>query len=306
MQVSFERKEEKGLSCTIDITRCSSKEKLFKLTAWVLRFIKFCQQGKRGPSKNPEVLEILKSDTEWINEIQKAMQIEVNFEQTKKALNAIKINEILKCEGRLGNAKAPFETKKPILLPARSFCTEFIIMDCHKRILHGWVDSTLAEIREKFWIPEGRHVVKQELRRCSKCAKENAKPLGAPETGQLPNERFEPSRPFFSNGGKAYIVLSTCGTSRSINLELVKDMTALQFVGMLQRFIACRGTPNSIRNDNAKTFLATAIHLRKIIAKEPLESFLIRSRIKWEFITAKDPWQGGFYERLIGVTKNTL
>ena len=86
-------------------------------------------------------------------------------------------------------------------------------------------------------------------------------------------------------------------------------MTALQFVGMLQRFIACRGAPSLIKGDNATTFLATARQLKKITAKEPLESFLIKNRIKWGgggVITPKAPWQGGFYERLIGVTKNTL
>ena len=83
-------------------------------------------------------------------------------------------------------------------------------------------------------------------------------------------------------------------------------MTALQFVGMLQRFIASRGAPSLIKGDNAKTFLATARHLKKITAKEPLEPFLIKNRVKWGFITPKAPWQGGFYERLIGVTENTL
>ena len=318
MQVFSTSKEGKGLSGIVDLRRFSSKEKLLKVTACSFRFIKFCQQGKKDFSKNLEVSEILKAETEWIKEIRKTMQNEKNFDQTKRALNVIKINEILRCEGRLGNARVPFETKKPILLSARCLFTELVIMDSHKRIMHGWVNSTLAEIRERYWIPKGRQVVKQVLRKCNKCAKDKVKPLGAPETGQLPKERLEPSRPFPSigvdftgaiqmqNGGKAYVVLFTCGITRAIHLELVEDMTALQFVSMLQRFIASRGAPSLIKGDNAKTFLATARHLKKIIAKEPLESFLIKNRIKWGFITPKAPWQGEFYERLIGFTKNTL
>ena len=73
-------------------------------------------------------------------------------------------------------------------------------MDCHKRIMHGWINSTLAATREKYWIPQGRQVVTQVLKRCSKCARDKAKPLGAPETGQLPKERVEPSRSFSSIG----------------------------------------------------------------------------------------------------------
>ena len=98
-------------------------------------------------------------------------------------------------------------------------------MDCHKRIMHGWINSTLAATREKYWIPQGRQVVTQVLKRCSKCARDKAKPLGAPETGQLPKERVEPSRSFSSigvdffggiqtqNKGKAYIILFPCRTT---------------------------------------------------------------------------------------------
>ena len=61
-----------------------------------------------------------------------------------------------------------------------------------------------------------------------------------------------------------------------------------------------------ITSDNAKTYLSTSNHLKKVVDEVPLESFLTRNRIQWKFITAKSHWQGGFYERLVGVTKNTL
>ena len=66
MQVFSTSKEGKGLSGIIDLRRFSLKEKLLKVTAWAFRFIKFCQQGKKDFSKNLEVSEILKAETEWI------------------------------------------------------------------------------------------------------------------------------------------------------------------------------------------------------------------------------------------------
>ena len=105
---------------------------------------------------------------------------------------------------------------------------------------------------------------------------------------------------------KVYIALFTCGITRGMHLELVDDMSAPEFIGMLQRFISRRGASKQMISDNAKTFLSTSKHLKKICQKPELESYLTRSGISCKFITAKAPWQGGFYERLVGVTKTVL
>lgn len=34
--------------------------------------------------------------------------------------------------------------------------------------------------------------------------------------------------------------------------------------------------------------------------------FLLEKRIEWKFIPARAPWFGGFYERLIGLTKSAM
>ena len=99
----------------------------------------------------------------------------------------------------------------------------------------------------------------------------------------------------------------TCGITRGMRLALIEDMSAPEFIEMLQRFISRRGAPKQMISYNAKTFLSTPKHLKKICQKPELESYLTRNRrISWKFITAKAPWQGGFYERLVGVTKTVL
>ena len=156
------------------------------------------------------------------------------------------------------------------------------------------------------------------LKQCGICTRDRATPLGAPVTSQLPQERVTLSRAFDSVGvdlsgaihlseeKKAYIALFTCGITRGTHLELVEDMSAPEFIGMLQRFISRRGAPKQMISDNAKTFLFTSKHLKKICQKPELESYLTRNRISWKFITAKAPWQGGFYKRLVGATKSVL
>ena len=196
-----------------------------------------------------------------------------------------------------------------------AFFTNLVVQDCHQRVMHGGVNATLAEVRRQFWIPKGRQVVKKMLKQCGICTRDRATPLGAPATGQLPRERVTPSRAFdsvrvdfsgaihLSEEKKAYSALFTCGITRGMHLELVEDMSAPEFIGMLQRFISQCGGPKQMISDNAKTFLSTSEHLKKICQKPELESYLTRNRISWKFITAKAPWQGGFYERLVGVTK---
>ncbi|KAK3748163.1 hypothetical protein QZH41_017992, partial [Actinostola sp. cb2023] len=44
----------------------------------------------------------------------------------------------------------------------------------------------------------------------------------------------------------------------------------------------------------------------KILATSASQRFLANNGIAWKFITARAPWWGGFYERLVGMTKRCL
>ncbi|VDK33069.1 unnamed protein product, partial [Anisakis simplex] len=87
--------------------------------------------------------------------------------------------------------------------------------------------------------------------------------------------------------------LFTCLATRAIHLEPVCNLTAEQFLHVIRRFIARHGYPNSVVLDNATSFqlvktVMNDVHARPII---------------WRFITPFAPWQGGVYERLVGLTK---
>ena len=59
-----------------------------------------------------------------------------------------------------------------------------------------------------------------------------------------------------SNGTlhKAYICLFTCGTSRSVHLELTPNLEAETFIRAFKRFSSRRGVPARLISDNAKIF----------------------------------------------------
>ena len=109
---------------------------------------------------------------------------------------------------------------------------------------------------------------------------------------------------------KNWICLFTCLNVRAIHLELVENMLTESFLLCIRRFIACRGTPKMIISDNANQFkLGNKIiqKLWKNVTKNiDVKSYIADSGIIWKYTVEYAPWKGGFYERLIGITKRSL
>ncbi|EYC22493.1 hypothetical protein Y032_0017g3385 [Ancylostoma ceylanicum] len=87
-------------------------------------------------------------------------------------------------------------------------------------------------------------------------------------------------------------------------------MSTEDFLNALRRFIARRGTPESITCDNAPTFLLAANILadgsRSQALDNTIHNVMVNHEIQWKHITAYAPWQGGFYERLSKSIKHSL
>ena len=43
-----------------------------------------------------------------------------------------------------------------------------------------------------------------------------------------------------------------------------------------------------------------------VVQSNDVQSYVTNKGISWIFITEYSPWRGGFYERLIGITKRSL
>ena len=109
---------------------------------------------------------------------------------------------------------------------------------------------------------------------------------------------------------KVWVCLFACFTVQATHLELVEDMSAEEFLLCLRRFISRREAPRLILSDNAQQFKATRTVLekawRKVMTDEKLNEFVSNQGIQWRFIVELTPWMGGFYERLVGLTKRAL
>ena len=60
----------------------------------------------------------------------------------------------------------------------------------HKEQLHAGINSTVTALRQWYWIPLARQVVRQLLRQCVPCRKVMGKPYMAPESPPLPQARI--------------------------------------------------------------------------------------------------------------------
>jgi hypothetical protein len=217
--------------------------------------------------------------------------------------------------------------KAPKLIPKKSHYTDLIIKRDHRRILHAGVAQTLSEIRNEHWIIQGRSAVQRVIRQCLICLFWEGGPFKTPSFAPLPNYVISNSnmKPFTFVGVdylgpllikqddiliKNWICLFTCTNIRAIHLELVVNMTTDSFLMCLRRFMARRGKPAMMISDNANQFKLGSSVVDKIwnsiTHHSDVQSYIANKGIKWKFVLEYAPWKGGFYERLVGITKRSL
>ncbi|XP_049813599.1 uncharacterized protein LOC126260317 [Schistocerca nitens] len=76
-------------------------------------------------------------------------------------------------------------------------------------------------------------------------------------------------------------------------------MSTDRFLQALQKFVRRRGVPRTIYTDNATTFHATHLELKK------LWQALMASKTH-KYLAPHAPWWGGFWERMVGSVKRCL
>ena len=213
------------------------------------------------------------------------------------------------------------DTKFPYLLPMNHHLTKLLVHSIHKQHLHAGVNSTVTALRQRYWVPSARQLVRRLLHKCVPCLKTTGKPYSSPESPPLPHARTQEGRPFevtsvdftgalyvrdHGNETKAYICLFTCGLSRAIHLEVVRDLSVDTFMQAFRRFAARKSLPRLLLSDNASTYVSAAKELEQLFSSDKLEESLSTRGVQWKFIPVRAPWYGGFWEHLIGMTKSVL
>ena len=181
----------------------------------------------------------------------------------------------------------------------------------------------MAVIREKYWIPTLRRLVKSVRSAC--WYKHGISILVSAWYKRfcaLPVRAPPPSGAFEVNGtdcpilyklrnkkeGKAYMIIFSCSLSRAVHLEPVTNLETTTFLPCVRRLLARRGNPSMIYSDNESTFVKAAKWLTQVIRDEQYNGFLESKDIKWKFNLSRPPWwgAGGRFEPLIDIVKATM
>ena len=320
-----------GIHNIILASNYSTLPRLLRVTACILRFI----HNVRHPSDRKEdtlsTEEINVARSRWIYGCQHtSFQKEIHHLQTNHSRRIPMVRQLrlfldnlgyLRCGGRIHNAPVSSDTKFPYLLPKDHHLTRLIVYAVHKEQLHAGVSNTVAALRQRYWIPSARQLVKRLLRKCVPCRRTLGKPYPAPESPPLPHSRTKEGRPFEITGVdftgalfvrnhgpecKVYICLFTCGLSRAVHIEVVTDLSTETFLQAFRRFISRKSMPCLMLSDNASTFESAAEELRKLFNSKELMETLSTRGVRWNFIPKRTPWYGGYWERMIGMTKTVI
>eukprot|EP00794_Sanderia_malayensis_P019549 gene19549-21481_t len=125
----------------------------YKLTESIAPLIKIqltwereeLRQKDRIKTSYLNTAELKRTETAWIKEVQSELETQGNYQQLTPQLNIVKVDEILRCEGRLQFSRLSYDTQSPILLPRRHRFTELVVLEAHTNAFH-WGSDELEDI----------------------------------------------------------------------------------------------------------------------------------------------------------------
>ncbi|XP_058840021.1 uncharacterized protein LOC131695495 [Topomyia yanbarensis] len=319
--------------------RYSELGKLLKVVAMCIRFGTNCRCPKAvrvfGNLTPAEIDRALKSMVRLaqVNSFPKEIQQlkchkldptkPIEFD-TKSALKTLNIrldqSDHLRLDGRLVNAAGPYDSKFPLILPAKHPLSFLIARSLHHRTAHAGPGLLLATMRQRFWPMRGRELVRNVVRKCITCFR--CRPADYhQQMAPLPAVRVVPSRvfskagldycgpfnvrPLYGRGAnvKMYVAIFVCLAVKAVHIEIVPNLTSAACINAIKRFVARRGRLIELQCDNATAFVGADRELKSLRRRyleqfktEEWKGYCIDSGISFRFIPARSPHFGGLWE----------
>ena len=119
-----------------------------------------CTKTRQRMPKELTAKETYETEMLWINYLQRKHYMtnmnQLNKEHKHSQLNPVIYPDgIIRLNGRYKNSDLPDDTKFPILVPRNEHFTQLLPTSIHERNCHAGVSYTLAQLRKKYWIPQG-------------------------------------------------------------------------------------------------------------------------------------------------------
>ena len=237
---------------------------------------------------------------------------------------------LLRVGGRITHAEISYSAKHPIIIPPKSHLADLIIQFTHKILLHSEFQLMLRAIRQGYYIPQLKNLIRRCIRSCKACTiyKHNFKQQ---LMGSLPPERVQFSPPFTHTGVdfagpfnlktsllrnakvvKGYAAVFVCFSTKAVHLEVCSELSTEAFLATFSRFVGRRGLPRTMFSDNGRNFLGASSALLKEHNKflQSAEQALIQKYnlhgFKWSFIPPYSPHMGGLWESAVKSMKSHL
>ena len=319
--------EVKKVEQAINPEKFSNWRKLIRVTARIQRlakkisFRKHAQEGRNGPL-TPEELE--SAELFWIKAAQNDLHRRKEKGEFKSLSPFLDGKGVIRVGGRVDEAIISYDAKHPALLPSNHWISWLITRHAHQ-YGHNGVAATTARTRRKFWILKGNKLSKAVKFKCAFC-REMAHKAETQLMANLPALRLAPyTLPFYMTAcdyfgpynvkisrnktAKRYGVLFTCLNTRAVHLEMAVDLTTMEFLQVLRRFLAIRGRPAVILSDNGSQFVGAEKELRQMVSdinEEEVKEFCGEKGMQWKFITPGAPHQNGCAEALVKTCKSAL
>ena len=207
--------------------RYSVLQRLVRVIAWLLRFLKWLQHRFFKSRK------CVDADTGSASELHVACECAVKIAQHQtfpdvavaveahgwrdtvkgvkenrckqqlKSLSKlcpIADNGVLRVGGKLQRGNLPFELKHPAILLKRHPVTKLLVLNTHVQTGHVGIQHVLSILRYRYWIMGGAATIKHYVFECMQCRNLKAVP-GAQVMSPLPDVRIEPGqRAFYACG----------------------------------------------------------------------------------------------------------
>ncbi|XP_011880587.1 PREDICTED: uncharacterized protein LOC105569050 [Vollenhovia emeryi] len=336
---TIETPELKGNTCLMitprdpDIfKRYSSYSKLCRIIAYCFRFHPLNKYKGNLTVEEIEAAEVkilrIIQPSQFSEEIKGLESKGVTNRNRIANLNPFLDNDgLIRIGGRLRKANLSYSQRYPILLPSRHYLTDCIIREIHETRHHTGILGTLYNIRQKFWILDGRNQVRKIVHSCVRCYRFNNDTIKY-KMGNLPQVRVREAIPFANTGVdfcgpfyikekkhrnririKVYVCIFVCMTIKAVHFEVVSDLTSDGFLAALRRFISRRGIPAQVYSDNGT--VGANNQLREMYAsfnsdkhKNTIDRFACENQIKWHFIPPAAPHFGGLWESTVKLFKH--
>lgn len=154
----------------------------------------------------------------------------------------------------------------------------------HLTCFHGGPKLTESTLRQKFWVTNSQHRIKEIIKKCVKCFAMKANTMSQ-IMADLPLARVSLLEKPFTNTAldytgemiyklnktrnsktaKVYIAIFVCMSVKAMHLELVTDLTATAFVAAFRRFTSRRGHVKNLYSDNATCFTRADKDLKNLL-----------------------------------------